>query len=128
MIRRPPRSTRTDTLFPYTTLCRSHAPPGARAGRSRRRSKSELRDQRNMVGRPFPAARRLDDAVRARVLAKVGGRPPLVETAAAVRRLPHLCAIAPPGVEWLRRGDEVAAEVEPLRGLPPLPQPRDSTG
>src|SRR3546814_13995013 len=28
MIRRPPRSTRTDTLFPYTTLFRSvHAPP-----------------------------------------------------------------------------------------------------
>src|SRR3546814_3220376 len=24
MIRRPPRSTRTDTLFPYTTLYRSH--------------------------------------------------------------------------------------------------------
>src|SRR3546814_2930575 len=31
MIRRPPRSTRTDTLFPYTTLFRSahHSPPGA---------------------------------------------------------------------------------------------------
>src|SRR3546814_6558791 len=29
MIRRPPRSTRTDTLFPYTTLFRSSAPwPG----------------------------------------------------------------------------------------------------
>src|SRR3546814_16638762 len=28
MIRRPPRSTRTDTLFPYTTLCRSA--PGRR--------------------------------------------------------------------------------------------------
>src|SRR3546814_14882224 len=26
MIRRPPRSTRTDTLFPYTTLFRSNAP------------------------------------------------------------------------------------------------------
>src|SRR3546814_2701628 len=26
MIRRPPRSTRTDTLFPYTTLFRSPAP------------------------------------------------------------------------------------------------------
>src|SRR3546814_4268632 len=26
MIRRPPRSTRTDTLFPYTTLFRSHLP------------------------------------------------------------------------------------------------------
>src|SRR3546814_15858444 len=27
MIRRPPRSTRTDTLFPYTTLFRSDAYP-----------------------------------------------------------------------------------------------------
>src|SRR3546814_18374683 len=27
MIRRPPRSTRTDTLFPYTTLFRSAWPP-----------------------------------------------------------------------------------------------------
>src|SRR3546814_8461358 len=30
MIRRPPRSTRTDTLFPYTTLFRSHAFPAPR--------------------------------------------------------------------------------------------------
>src|SRR3546814_15107582 len=28
MIRRPPRSTRTDTLFPYTTLFRSRSTPG----------------------------------------------------------------------------------------------------
>src|SRR3546814_5106570 len=28
MIRRPPRSTRTDTLFPYTTLFRSRQPGG----------------------------------------------------------------------------------------------------
>src|SRR3546814_16284105 len=28
MIRRPPRSTRTDTRFPYTTLFRSQRPPG----------------------------------------------------------------------------------------------------
>src|SRR3546814_3642480 len=28
MIRRPPRSTRTDTLFPYTTLFRSVLVPG----------------------------------------------------------------------------------------------------
>src|SRR3546814_13098521 len=35
MIRRPPRSTRTDTLFPYTTLFRSVSPPtiGAERGR-----------------------------------------------------------------------------------------------
>src|SRR3546814_7564470 len=47
MIRRPPRSTRTDTLFPYTTLFRSRrrgggcatscrASPGAPAPRRRR--------------------------------------------------------------------------------------------
>src|SRR3546814_17942148 len=31
-IRRPPRSTRTDTLFPYTTLFRSRVESGAGAG------------------------------------------------------------------------------------------------
>src|SRR3546814_18685650 len=45
MIRRPPRSTRTDTLFPYTTLFRSpvarpgqpaHGPPGRRVSRRAR--------------------------------------------------------------------------------------------
>src|SRR3546814_10299753 len=39
MIRRPPRSTRTDTLFPYTTLFRSERryAPGIGAERGRRR-------------------------------------------------------------------------------------------
>src|SRR3546814_13397503 len=32
MIRRPPRSTRTDTLFPYTTLFRSHPATARFAG------------------------------------------------------------------------------------------------
>src|SRR3546814_10045342 len=48
MIRRPPRSTRTDTLFPYTTLFRSRrvgafALPGARRrqGRVPRRAASQ---------------------------------------------------------------------------------------
>src|SRR3546814_5612844 len=39
MIRRPRRSTRTDTLFPYTTLFRSHRPrtgPGVEAAPRRR--------------------------------------------------------------------------------------------
>src|SRR3546814_18116586 len=34
MIRRPPRSTRTDTLFPYTTLFRAPPQGGARASGS----------------------------------------------------------------------------------------------
>src|SRR3546814_1300603 len=39
MIRRPPRSTRTDTLFPYTTLFRSWK-IGSCKRRSRRREKN----------------------------------------------------------------------------------------
>src|SRR3546814_13733902 len=39
MIRRPPRSTRTDTLFPYTTLFRSH---GKQHSRSETREPSVL--------------------------------------------------------------------------------------
>src|SRR3546814_2404190 len=35
MIRRPPRSTRTDTLFPYTTLFRSICVPISRIWKSR---------------------------------------------------------------------------------------------
>src|SRR3546814_3129463 len=37
MIRRPPRSTRTDTLFPYTTLFRSLCRPCGKVGRGRDR-------------------------------------------------------------------------------------------
>src|SRR3546814_16242237 len=35
MLRRPPRSTRTDTLFPYTTLFRSVREPSALPGEPR---------------------------------------------------------------------------------------------
>src|SRR3546814_15406976 len=43
MIRRPPRSTRTDTLFPYTTLFRSTArAPGSRATRRTRSLRSAI--------------------------------------------------------------------------------------
>src|SRR3546814_8326634 len=62
MIRRPPRSTRTDTLFPYTTLCRSHC--RYRAGCTRRRlSGAQYRDlgadPRTADAPPVPCARRL---------------------------------------------------------------------
>src|SRR3546814_3045438 len=40
MIRRPPRSTRTDTLFPYTTLFRSRR-PGLRDDRRRTRASGD---------------------------------------------------------------------------------------
>src|SRR3546814_15332010 len=47
MIRRPPRSTRTDTLFPYTTLFRSwrRAKVGASSVRLKAQSGREARDE-----------------------------------------------------------------------------------
>src|SRR3546814_9767905 len=42
MIRRPPRSTRTDTLFPYTTLFRSHDEDRARARQSSAQPREEV--------------------------------------------------------------------------------------
>src|SRR3546814_10361720 len=55
MIRRPPRSTRTDTLFPYTTLFRSEA--GQRGHRDRRIAQIEFGQQR------APDRRAVGDAV-----------------------------------------------------------------
>src|SRR3546814_4643914 len=48
MIRRPPRSTRTDTLFPYTTLFRSRVfilPPSLRELERRLRSRATDSDE-----------------------------------------------------------------------------------
>src|SRR3546814_10824463 len=67
MIRRPPRSTRTDTLFPYTTLFRSGQPViGVGAGEGvtlRRRKRRELPVQRTLrragANEHRPAAHRI---------------------------------------------------------------------
>src|SRR3546814_10496101 len=52
MIRRPPRSTRTDTLFPYTTLFRSDRDASARA-----RARHRLRHRAHPADRMAPLAR-----------------------------------------------------------------------
>src|SRR3546814_17871032 len=53
MILRPPRSTRTDTLFPYTTLFRSPARGTLRSKTGAAVSKDVRRW--SLVGLPFPA-------------------------------------------------------------------------
>src|SRR3546814_9751196 len=64
MIRRPPRSTRTDTLFPYTTLFRSKGKTPRIAGRFRLvllPTEAELFDctlRRNLTGPARPAGLR----------------------------------------------------------------------
>src|SRR3546814_5661038 len=66
MIRRPPRSTRTDTLFPYTTLFRSH-----RHARSAGRPARRLR--RDLAGVPARTPVRTD--ARARRHRPIADRP-----------------------------------------------------
>src|SRR3546814_9616653 len=52
MIRRPPRSTRTDTLFPYTTLFRSaHHPPVTRSRYAHCRRTPPCRRFRRQISR-----------------------------------------------------------------------------
>src|SRR3546814_12317779 len=53
MIRRPPRSTRTDTLFPYTTLFRSGRRVDATGAPGRRGGQ---RDRRRAAGRALRCA------------------------------------------------------------------------
>src|SRR3546814_368455 len=50
MIRRPPRSTRTDTLFPYTTLFRSRALDVGAAERQCVEGIADAREQREAIG------------------------------------------------------------------------------
>src|SRR3546814_10752929 len=65
MIRLPPRSTRTDTRFPYSTLCRSDClrPPagvaGLQAARAGARQTFDRRRRRQGEPRPGAAAGRL---------------------------------------------------------------------
>src|SRR3546814_6536684 len=66
MIRRPPRSTRTDTLFPYTTLFRSVA--GGRRARPRPGCDG------CRVGLSVRGCRQGDDPRRIALLAGLGGR------------------------------------------------------
>src|SRR3546814_8885861 len=62
MIRRPPRSTRTDTLLPYTTLFRSHRPrPAGRTGRRGCRGRAAAPSGRTARGAPRPGAPRSEE-------------------------------------------------------------------
>src|SRR3546814_4496295 len=64
MIRRPPRSTRTDTLFPYTTLFRSRFRRPARrrrAFRIRRRRGLRRHILRSVQRRPAAARQRSEE-------------------------------------------------------------------
>src|SRR3546814_489409 len=79
MIRRPPRSTRTDTLFPYTTLFRSLSCGG---GRCRTHAGGERAAPRAAAAAAAPA----DAVQRAAGGGEVPGRPARGPAGAAQRR------------------------------------------
>src|SRR3546814_13776483 len=62
MLRRPPRSTRTDTLFPYTTLCRSRRHPPAVS----RKPAENLVARGGLAGLPAPRMRGWRSSLRQR--------------------------------------------------------------
>src|SRR3546814_2697963 len=111
MIRRPPRSTRTDTLFPYTTLFRSHRVPallvtdveqlvlGVRAGQFERVERVVEDDRAGRRVEPHVLVPELDqvrlvdvehvaDEAHAALIAQFGGGE-VAEAAAAVDAAMH---------------------------------------
>src|SRR3546814_16168609 len=66
MIRRPPRSTRTDTLLPYTTLCRSTNRPQPKAIAEVAAQNTAWRQGRRYVAKPGTGQQQLDATKRAR--------------------------------------------------------------
>src|SRR3546814_3602372 len=98
MIRRPPRSTRTDTLFPYTTLFRSHAwdPP-----RTARRCPSAPPGPTGQSVAPPPA------------VVKPGGSIHPAVVKARPRRVGPVQDAVRPGAET-RRSEEHTSELQSL--------------
>src|SRR3546814_1891889 len=97
MIRLPPRSTRTDTLFPYTTLFRSCLTNNDRFRGARPRRRADSRGG-GCVDRADRAAPVRPVATRSRRLARGGSAPRrrLSAHVAALRRranAPHLAAL-----------------------------------
>src|SRR3546814_15616012 len=81
MIRRPPRSTRTDTLCPYTPLFRS----GGGAGRCRwfgRSLKAEARFRPGLLFRQMKPPPRNNRTIQTRITIRLKLRPPLRDESA----------------------------------------------
>src|SRR3546814_5730345 len=85
MIRRPPRSTRTDTLFPYTTLFRSHVQEQARVAPVAQRLDHAVAVEHELEACARP---RISRAQKLVVLAW-GGKRTLQRQVGALRHLPR---------------------------------------
>src|SRR3546814_10947070 len=109
MIRRPPRSTPTDPLFPYTTLCRSAAREARRRVPARPRLLASQLPPRGPAGdlHPRRAAPRVPGA----------GGTPARRAAQALGRAHALGAVPQPALHrphGLRRSEEHTSELQSL--------------
>src|SRR3546814_4492555 len=75
MIRRPPRSTRTDTLFPYTTLFRSSAAAGTVTGEVRAIHQAAAGIRPALPVRRYRRGKPLPEAHQGQAAAALYGRP-----------------------------------------------------
>src|SRR3546814_13842917 len=113
MIRRPPRSTRTDTRFPYTTLFRS--PDYAQSPRLIPRRNTRAKKRARQGAGPFyiSIASVRSGAFDDRRHAETAGRADRDQTAATIVRVNDLGQrreeTAPSGGEWLARSHERTA-------------------
>src|SRR3546814_18239403 len=103
MIRRPPRSTRTDTRFPYTTLCRSRDHAGrfglntrriVAVGHSARAPLALWLTARPKLPQPRPLAG--GDPLRIDPVVPLGGPPDLEAVAANPPNRSRTDVVAPP--------------------------------
>src|SRR3546814_10527715 len=110
MIRRPPTSTRTDTLFPYTTLFRStrgpasHKPPGALRLPGLRRFEQFLHGAEQL-------AERMRRVVALALVARVAHQ--LAQLLAVGRRV-RFDQLRERGVAFLERSEEHTSELQSL--------------
>src|SRR3546814_7434838 len=136
MIRRPPRSTRTDTLFPYTTLFRSASPFALEGARERDRNsgcQAPLFRSRHMRLSRFFITRPIFAAVIAIFITIVGG---IAYLGLPVSQYPDIVpptvtvTASYPGATAQTVAEPVAAPIEqPINGVDDTPyMSTESTG
>src|SRR3546814_3337604 len=112
MIRRPPRSTRTDTLFPYTTLFRSCTGGLAGGRRSRQRIPIAAKPYRGRRRRPVRRTESADRNPPCRV--RADDRAPTRRRDDAVARRQGDCALCHRPGQRTRRSEEHTSELQSL--------------
>src|SRR3546814_20859179 len=119
MIRRPPRSTRTDTLFPYTTLFRSSPADWDKLHRLAQASKSTV--ERSTLYTLLGAAK--DDALAQRALAlSLTDEPGQTTSAAIIGRVAgHHAAAAVDFVDANQARVDQLIDASPLVRFPACP-------